>query len=228
MTALRVLLAEDEPAVAAAVEQQLRALGHEVIAEATTGSEAVALAAQKRPDVIVMDIRMPDCDGIEAAQRIAEQSPLPVVFLSGHFEEEFIAGAAESGGLAYLLKPATSEQLQAALTLAHTRFAEISDLKGQVARLGEALEVRKLVSRAKGVLMARHGISEEEAHRRMQKQASCSNQKLADLARAVLATESLLAARSGAENVPSEAPSARRRKLANASTQEGQEASDEG
>ena len=204
MTALKVLLAEDEPAVAASIEQQIRALGHEVIAEATTGSEAVRLAAQKRPDVIVMDIRMPDCDGIEAARRIAEESPLPVVFLTGHFEEEFLAGASASGGLAYLLKPATSEQLQAALTLAYTRFAEMRDLKQQVVRLEKALEVRKLVSQAKGLLMARHGLSEEEAHRRMQKEASRSNQKLVDLARAVLATEPLLATRNGAVSSPSE------------------------
>ena len=204
MTALKVLLAEDEPAVAASIEQQIRALGHEVIAEATTGSEAVRLAAEKRPDVIVMDIRMPDCDGIEAARQIAEQSPLPIVFLTGHFEEEFLAGAAASGGLAYLLKPATSEQLQAALALAHTRFAEMRDLKHQVVRLEKALEVRKLVSQAKGLLMARHGLSEEEAHRRMQKEASRSNQKLVDLARAVLATEPLLATRNGAVSSPSE------------------------
>jgi len=204
VTALKVLLAEDEPAVAASIEQQIRALGHEVIAEATTGSEAVRLAAQKRPDVIVMDIRMPDCDGIEAARQIAEQSPLPIVFLTGHFEEEFLAGAAASGGLAYLLKPATSEQLQAALTLAYTRFAEMRDLKQQVVRLEKALEVRKLVSQAKGLLMARHGLSEEESHRRMQKEASRSNQKLVDLARAVLATEPLLATRNGAVSSPSE------------------------
>jgi response regulator NasT len=204
VTALKVLLAEDEPAVAASIEQQIRALGHEVIAEATTGSEAVRLAAQKRPDVIVMDIKMPDCDGIEAARQIAEQSPLPIVFLTGHFEEEFLAGAAASGGLAYLLKPATSEQLQAALTLAYTRFAEMRDLKQQVVRLEKALEVRKLVSQAKGLLMARHGLSEEEAHRRMQKEASRSNQKLVDLARAVLATEPLLATRNGAVSSPSE------------------------
>lgn len=204
MTSLKVLLAEDEPAVAASIERQIRALGHEVIAEAATGSEAVRLAAQKRPDIIVMDIRMPDCDGIEAARQIAEQSPRPIVFLTGHFEEEFLAGAVASGGLAYLLKPATSEQLQAALTLAHTRFAEMRDLKHQVVRLEKALEVRKLVSQAKGLLMARHGLSEEEAHRRMQKEASRSNQKLVDLARAVLATEPLLATQNDAANGPSE------------------------
>lgn len=211
MTALKVLLAEDEPAVAASVEQQIRALGHEVVAEAATGSEAVKLAVQKRPDVVVMDIRMPDCDGIEAARRIAEESPRPVVFLTGHFEDAFVDGAAASGGLAYLLKPATSEQLQAALTLAHTRFAEMRDLRHQVERLENALEARKLVSQAKGVLMARHGLSEEEAHRRMQKEASRCNQKLVDLARAVLATDPLLTARSGSESQSAKEPPARRR-----------------
>jgi len=198
VSGLRVLLAEDEPAVAASVEQQLRALGHEVVGEASTGDEAVSLAAAQRPDVVVMDIRMPDGDGIEAARRIAEQNPLPVVFLSGHFDEELLAGVTAAGGLAYLLKPATSDQLEAALTLARRRFLEMEDLREQVARLEHALEVRKLVARAKGVLMQRQGLSEEEAHRQMQKEASHSNLKLVDLARAILAAEPLLSCEGGA------------------------------
>ena len=189
MTGLRILLAEDEPAVAASVEEQLRALGHEIVGEAATGEEAVSLAAQTEPDVVVMDIVMPDGDGIEAARRIAEQSPTPVVFLSGHFDEELLEGVVASGGLAYLLKPATSGQLQAALTLARERFREMKDLRDQARRLEQALDARKLVTRAKGLLMRRHGLTEEEAHRRMQKEASRSNMKLVQLARAILAAE---------------------------------------
>jgi AmiR/NasT family two-component response regulator len=189
VTGLRVLLAEDEPAVAASVEEQLRALGHEVVGEAATGEEAVSLATQTDPDVVVMDIVMPDGDGIEAARRIAEQSPTPVVFLSGHFDEDLLEGVVASGGLAYLLKPATSGQLQAALTLARERFREMKDLRDQAHRLEQALEARKLLSRAKGLLMRRHGLTEEEAHRRMQKEASRSNTKLVELARAILAAE---------------------------------------
>jgi len=189
VTGLRILLAEDEPAVAASVEEQLRALGHEIVGEAATGEEAVSLAAQTEPDVVVMDIVMPDGDGIEAARRIAEQSPTPVVFLSGHFDEELLEGVVASGGLAYLLKPATSGQLQAALTLARERFREMKDLRDQARRLEQALDARKLVTRAKGLLMRRHGLTEEEAHRRMQKEASRSNMKLVELARAILAAE---------------------------------------
>ena len=189
MTGLRILLAEDEPAVAASVVEQLRALGHEIVGEAATGEEAVSLAAQTEPDVVVMDIIMPDGDGIEAARRIAEQSPTPVVFLSGHFDEDLLEGVVASGGLAYLLKPATSGQLQAALTLARERFREMKDLRDQARRLEQALEARKLVTRAKGLLMRRHGLTEEEAHRRMQKEASRSNMKLVQLARAILAAE---------------------------------------
>jgi AmiR/NasT family two-component response regulator len=189
VTGLRILLAEDEPAVAASVEEQLRALGHEIVGEAATGEEAVSLAAQTEPDVVVMDIVMPDGDGIEAARRIAEQSPTPVVFLSGHFDEELLEGVVASGGLAYLLKPATSGQLQAALTLARERFREMKDLRDQARRLEQALDARKLVTRAKGLLMRRHGLTEEEAHRRMQKEASRSNMKLVQLARAILAAE---------------------------------------
>jgi len=184
---LKILLAEDEASVAASLVKQLRGLGHEVVGEAATGEQAVRLAEETGPDVVVMDIKMPDGDGIDAARRIAEHSPIPVLFLSGHFDEELLHGVAESGGLAYLLKPATSEQLQAALTLARKRFGEMEDLRAQVSRLEQALETRKLVSRAKGLLMDRQGLTEEDAHRRMQKEASRLSIKLVDLARAILA-----------------------------------------
>jgi response regulator NasT len=186
MSALRVLLAEDESAVAASLAAQIRGLGHEVVGEAGTGREAVLLAEELRPDIVLMDIKMPDLDGIEAARRISERTPLPVVFLTGHLDQALLEGAVEAGGMAYLLKPATSEQLQAALGLAQRRFGEMLDLRSQVRRLTEALEARKLVSRAKGILMQRHSMSEEEAHRRMQKEASRSNMKLVDVARAIL------------------------------------------
>jgi AmiR/NasT family two-component response regulator len=189
---LKILLAEDDPAVAAAVQEQLRALGHEIVAEATTGRQAAELAAQIKPDVVVMDIVMPDGDGIEAARRIAEQSPAPVVFLSGHFDEDLLDGVVASGGFAYLLKPATSEQLQAALVLARERFRQMKDLGDQVRQLEHALAARKLITRAKGLLMERHGLTEEEAHRRLQKEASRSNMKLVDLARAILAADPVL------------------------------------
>ncbi|MGD0110618.1 MAG: response regulator [Armatimonadota bacterium] len=184
---LRILIADDETAVAAALAGQLKALGHCVVGEAGTGREAVRLAAEMRPDVVVMDIRMPDGDGIEAAKRMADFAPVPVLFLSGHFDQDLLEGVVESGGLAYLMKRATSEQLQAALALVRKRFAEMTDLRDQVSRLGEALEARKLIGRAKGLLMDRQGLTEEEAHRQMQKEASRSNTRLVDLAKAILA-----------------------------------------
>jgi len=184
---LRILIADDETAVAAALAGQLKALGHCVVGEAGTGREAVRLAAEMRPDVVVMDIRMPDGDGIEAAKRMADFAPVPVLFLSGHFDQDLLEGVVESGGLAYLMKRATSEQLQAALALVRKRFAEMTDLRDQVSRLGEALEARKLNGRAKGLLMDRQGLTEEEAHRQMQKEASRSNTRLVDLAKAILA-----------------------------------------
>jgi len=183
---LRILIADDETAVAAALAGQLKALGHCVVGEAGTGREAVRLAAEMRPDVVVMDIRMPDGDGIEAAKRMADFAPVPVLFLSGHFDQDLLEGVVESGGLAYLMKRATSEQLQAALALVRKRFAEMTDLRDQVSRLGEALEARKLIGRAKGLLMDRQGLTEEEAHRQMQKEASRSNTRLVDLAKAIL------------------------------------------
>jgi len=188
----RVLLAEDEASVAASVAAQLRALGHQVVAEAATGQEAVALAERTKPDIAILDIRMPDGDGMDAARRIVERQPLPVVFLTGHFDERLVAEAVESGGFAYLLKPVTTDQLQAALVLARQRFEEVAGLRDQAARLSQALEARKLVSRAKGLLMERHGLSEEEAHRRMQKEASRSNTRLVEVARAILAARAFM------------------------------------
>jgi AmiR/NasT family two-component response regulator len=189
---LRILLAEDDLPVAASLAAQLRALGHEVIGEAASGAEAVRLAAERRPEAIIMDIKMPDGDGIEAAQRIAMEWPLPVLFLSGHFDRDLLAGVSESGGLAYLLKPATSDQLQAALALARTRFTELESLRDQAVHLEQLLQARKLVARAKGVLMDQHGLTEEEARRRMQKEAACSKTKLVDVARAILAASGVV------------------------------------
>lgn len=191
MNGFRILLAEDEAAVAASVGEQLRALGHEVVAEATTGREAVSLATRTKPDLLIMDIKMPGGDGIEAAREIAERCPIPIVFLSGHFDEDLLAGVTASGGLAYLLKPASSDQLQAALALASTRFDEMESLREQAARLQEMLEARKLISRAKGLLMQRHGLTHEDARRHMQKEAVRSSMRLVDFARAILAGDVL-------------------------------------
>lgn len=188
---MRVLIAEDETAVAVALGKQLEELGHTVVGEAANGGEAVRLAADLQPDVIVMDIAMPDMDGIEAAREIARQGPRPVVFLSGFFDQELLQGVAQAGGMAYLLKPATASQLEVALSLAVERFGEMDDLRQQVTQLNEALEARKLVARAKGGLMERYGWTEQEAHRRMQKEASSRNMKLADLARALLTAEAV-------------------------------------
>jgi AmiR/NasT family two-component response regulator len=190
---LRILLAEDESAVAASLAAQLQALGHQVVGEAASGAEAVRLAVEKRPEAIIMDIKMPDGDGIEAARRIAEQSPLPVLFLSGHFDQELLAGVTQSGGLAYLFKPATADQIQAALSLARRRFAEMKGLRDQVARLEQLLEERKLVARARGLVMDRQGLSEEEAQRWLQKEATRSRSRLVEVARGLLTAAGLMA-----------------------------------
>jgi len=189
--ALRVMIAEDDTVVATALAQQVESLGHRVVAEAGNGREAVRLAVEVRPQAIIMDIDMPDMDGIEAAREIAQQAPLPVIFLSGFFDQDLLNGVVGAGGMAYLLKPAKAGQLEAALSLAAQRFGEMRDLQTQVERLNEALETRKLVARAKGALMERHGWGEQEAHRHLQKEASRLNMKLADLARAMLAVEAM-------------------------------------
>lgn len=189
---LAVLVAEDETTVASGIAAQLHLLGHRVVGKAGTGAEAIRYAAETHPDAIIMDIIMPDGDGIGAARTISSACPTPVVFLSGHFDTVLLQGVVDVGGMAYLLKPASNEQLQAALSLAVLRFRELKDTQEQVHRLDEALEHRKLLSKAKGLIMAEHGISEQEAHRWLQKEASRANVKLVDLARALIAAGPIL------------------------------------
>jgi response regulator NasT len=192
MSGLRILLAEDEVVVAEGLARMLQGLGHQVLARAGSGREAVRLAGRLSPDVILMDIKMPDLDGLAAAREIMGASPGPIVFLTGHAERELLSGALECGALGYLLKPVAATQLEAALAVACKRFSEIADLKAEQARLQQLLEERKLVERAKGVLMEKLGLSEEAAYRRLQKQARDTNQRLADLARALLSSHGLL------------------------------------
>ena len=185
-----ILVVDDNPINIKGISKYLNEAGFKTIS-AQSGKEALILAERYQPFAITMDIIMPDLDGIEAAREIARLSPRPIVFLSGHFDQELLEGIVAAGGLAYLLKPVTADQLQAAFSLATKRFVEMSELREQVSKLEEALEIRKLISQAKGLLMERYGITEEEAHRRLQREASRSSRKTVDIARAIITAESV-------------------------------------
>ncbi len=192
MEPLRILIADDESIRLMSLRQQLAALGHQVVAEATTGTEAVALAATTRPDLAILDIKMPEMDGIEAAQEITRGRPIPIILLTAYNEAELVERAAQANVSAYLMKPVAEEDLLPAITLALIRFRQFEALRQEVHDLREALEARKLIERAKGILMRRLNLSEEEAFRRLQRQSQDSNRKLAQVAEAIIMADQML------------------------------------
>ena len=183
---LRVLIADDESIRLLSLGSQLTALGHQVVAEATRGDEAVQLAAEHKPDLAILDIKMPVMDGIEAAERITQLRPIPIILLTAYSEAQLVERAARANISAYLMKPVAEDDLLPAITLALTRFQEFESLRREVADLREAMEARKVVEKAKGILMRRLDLSEEDAFKRLQKQSQDTNRKLTDVAEAIV------------------------------------------
>lgn len=192
METLRVLIAEDEPETRSIIRARLEKLGHTVVAEAENGTQAVALATTHRPHVAIMDIKMPEMDGLEAAKHIMVEAPCAVLFLTAYSDEELVEEAGTSGALAYLMKPFRKDDLAPALDVAIRRWRQIEGQVKEVANLREALETRKLVERAKGILMERHGLREEEAFRRIHFQARNQNRKMRDIAESIITASDLL------------------------------------
>lgn len=192
MRSMRVLIAEDDTAVAHSLREQLESVGHTALGVARTGAEAVRLSRELRPDVVVMDIKMPELDGLEATRQVLERTPTAVVILTGHPQSELIERATEAGAMAYLVKPVETQELEAALQVARQRFDEAQELRGEVANLQEAMRVRKLVERAKGIIMARLNLTEAEAFRRLQKHARDQNRKLGDVARSIVDADQMM------------------------------------
>ncbi len=192
MQALRVLIADDESIRLLSLRAQLTALGHQVIAEASTGEEAVALAESRQPDLAILDIKMPRMDGIEVAERITQMRPIPIILLTAYSEAQLVERAAQANISAYLMKPVSEEDLLPAITLALTRFKQFQSLHQEVADLREALEARRVIEKAKGILMRRLNLTEEEAFRRLQRQSQESNRKLAQVAEAIVVADHML------------------------------------
>ena len=185
---MRILIAEDETIIRLDVRTLLEKAGHEVVAEARDGEEAVALAAEHDPDLIVMDVRMPHLDGIEAARRISDRKPVPIVMLTAYAEEDLVTRASEAGAFAYLVKPFREVDLLPALNTARARFEELSALREEAADLTEALASRKAVERAKGILMRKDGIDEAEAFRRIRAASQKTGRTMRVVADALIAT----------------------------------------
>ena len=168
---LRVVVAEDEALIRLDLVEMLGDEGYEVVGQAGDGEEAVRLAEALRPDLVMLDVKMPVLDGISAAERIAAARIAPVVMLTAFSQRELVERARDAGAMAYLVKPFAQGDLVPAIELAVSRYAEISTLEAEVADLGERLETRKRVERAKALLQQKYGLSEPDAFRWLQKSA---------------------------------------------------------
>jgi response regulator NasT len=182
---LRILIADDEAVVRMDLREMLEESGYEVVGEAGDGERAVELGEEKKPDLAILDIKMPKMNGLEAAEKLMEKGVATLV-LTAYTDREFIDRAKEIGVLAYLVKPFTKESLIAAIEMAMARFRELQELRKEVSSLREALEVRKLVERAKGLLMKHLGISEEDAYRYLQKRSMEYRKPMKEVAEAVI------------------------------------------
>mgnify|MGYP006342837687 FL=1 len=167
----RVLVAEDEAIIRLDLAEMLTEAGYEVVGQASDGEQAVALAASLKPDIVIMDVKMPVMDGISAAEQIGKERLCPVVMLTAFSQTELVERARDAGVMAYIVKPFTASDVTPALDIALSRWAELKTLEAEVADLGDRLETRKAVDRAKGVLMTKLKITEADAFRWIQKTA---------------------------------------------------------
>jgi AmiR/NasT family two-component response regulator len=190
---MRVLVAEDDPLIARGLTERLRSLGHDVLGPASDGSHAIELAHANPPDLYLFDIEMPNLDGLQAATQLAADGlRRPVVVVTGVDDPSLIERSIVSGVSAYLTKPVDTRELEAALALATARHAEFEALEAEVDQARQALEDRKMVERAKGLLMSALDLSEQDAFHRLQLTARERNMRLADVASRIVEQQSLL------------------------------------
>ena len=185
---MRILIAEDETIIRLDLRDLLVRSGFEVVAEARDGEEAVALARSEAPDLAILDVKMPRLDGIEAARRILDERAIPIVMLTAYGQEELVSRAVEAGVFGYLVKPFRESDLLPAIHTARARHEELAALREEAESLAEALAARKAIERAKGLLMAKEGLTEEEAFARLRKASQVSGRPLRVIAEAVVDT----------------------------------------
>ena len=183
----RVLVAEDEALIRLDLAEMLGEAGYDVVGQASNGQQAVEMAEQLHPDLVIMDVKMPVLDGISAAERIGKARLCPVVMLTAFSQTELVERARDAGVMAYIVKPFTSADITPAIDIALSRWGELKALEQEVADLGERLETRKAVERAKGVLMKKLKITEAEAFRWIQKTAMDRRLAMREVAEAVIA-----------------------------------------
>ncbi|MCG3141347.1 MAG: putative transcriptional regulatory protein pdtaR [Anaerolineae bacterium] len=192
MKTLRIVIADDESLHLLSLREQLESMGHRVVGEADDGHGALQLLRDVHPDLAILDIKMPEPDGIQVAETIMQAQPLPIILLSAYSEGSLAERAAHAHVAAYLMKPVLPQDLMPAIALAISRFEEFQTLNRQVRDLHDALETRKVVERAKGILMRRLNLTEEEAFRRMQRRSQNENKKMSEIADAIITADGML------------------------------------
>jgi response regulator NasT len=185
---VRILIAEDETIIRLDLRDLLERSGFEVCAEAKDGEEAVALARSEQPDLAILDVKMPRLDGIEAARRILDERPIPIVMLTAYGQEELVNRAVEAGVFGYLVKPFREQDLVPAIAAARARYEELAAVREEVETLADALAARKAIERAKGLLMTKENLTEQQAFERLRKASQVSQRPLKVIAEAVIAT----------------------------------------
>ena len=185
---MRILIAEDETIIRLDLRELLERSGFDVVAEARDGEEAVTLARSEAPDLALLDVKMPKLDGIDAARRILEERPIPIVMVTAYGEQELVARAVEAGVFGYLVKPFRETDLLPAIETARARYEELAALREEAESLADALAARKAIERAKGILMQREGLTESEAFARLRKASQISGRPLKVVAEALIAT----------------------------------------
>jgi AmiR/NasT family two-component response regulator len=202
MDRLRILIADDDRSVSSGLSGMLDNLGHEVVACAAGGMEAVEKTNRHSPDLVVMDIGMNDMDGLEASQRILSLRPLPILILTGFGQRHLVEQAEAIGVSGYLLKPFRQNDLETAIVLAWRRFKQMQALKKEIGDLQKALKARKLIEQAKGLLMDREAISEPEAFKRIQKMSRDNNIPMDKLAESIVLAGKLMTKSASRDRTP--------------------------
>ncbi|MFF1926225.1 ANTAR domain-containing response regulator [Streptomyces sp. NPDC058221] len=182
----RVVIAEDEALIRLDLKEMLEEEGYSVVGEAGDGQQAVELAREHKPDLVILDVKMPVLDGISAAEKIAEESIAPVLMLTAFSQRDLVERARDAGAMAYLVKPFSKSDVVPAIEMAVSRFAELKALEGEVADLSQRLETRKLVDRAKSILQTDYGLSEPAAFRWIQKTSMDRRLSMQQLAEALI------------------------------------------
>ena len=188
-TALKIAVADDEPRMRDYYREALVRMGHRVALAASNGRELIEGCRANRPDLVLTDIKMPELDGIDAAVEIGKGEPVPIILVSAYHDDELLGRARSGHVFGFLVKPVKQDDLKAAIAIAMQRFDEFRTLRSEAGELRQALEDRKFIERAKGALMKKAGLDEEEAFKRLRRLARDGNQKLVEVARMILRAE---------------------------------------